>query len=122
MTRFGNKISHAGNRCRRTWKPNAQKKRVKSEVLGEEFRFWMTARVIKTIKRFGGFDQYLLRTRDEKIRFPKAIELKKAIKKILQDRGVSSPQRVLLATDPGKLASPSAPTQPNTNKVSAPLP
>ena len=42
----GNKVSHAKNRTRRTWKPNLIK--VKTEVGGTAFKVKMCARCLKS--------------------------------------------------------------------------
>lgn len=79
MIQFGNKISFAENKTRRTWKPNVQKKTVFSETLQRKLTFRMTTHVIRCIRKFGGIDQYLIKTRDSEIKYPKAIELKEEI-------------------------------------------
>jgi len=45
-TSFGNKVSHAKNRTRRTWKPNLVK--VKTEVEGSTFKVKMCTRCLKS--------------------------------------------------------------------------
>jgi len=45
-TGFGNKVSHAKNRTRRTWKPNLVK--VKTEVEGTTFKVKMCTRCLKS--------------------------------------------------------------------------
>lgn len=82
MIQFGNKVSHAENKSRRTWKPNVQRSTVHSEALGRKFQFRMTTKAMRNIKKAGGLDEYLLKTKDSEIKFPFAIRLKEQIKDI----------------------------------------
>lgn len=50
-----------------------------SETLQEKFKWRMTTYVMRCIRKFGGLDEYLLRTRDSEIKFPVAIEVKRRI-------------------------------------------
>ena len=59
----GNKVSKAKNKTRRSWKPNARKKRFWSHTLGEMVQFNTTAAAIRTVERAGGLDNYVLRNR-----------------------------------------------------------
>lgn len=79
MIQFGNKISFAENKTRRTWKPNVQKKTLWSETLREPFKTKLTTYVMRCIRKFGGFDEYLLRTKDSEIKYPRALEFKRRI-------------------------------------------
>lgn len=64
----GNKVSEdGGNKSRRTWRPNVQKKRLWSEGLQESFRLNVTTRVLRTIDKYGGLDAYLLGATDRKL-------------------------------------------------------
>ncbi|PXF48727.1 54S ribosomal protein L24, mitochondrial [Gracilariopsis chorda] len=79
MIQFGNQVSFAENKSRRTWKPNVQKKTVFSETLQRKLTFRMTTYVIRCIRKFGGIDEYLVRTSDDEIKYDKAIAIKKEI-------------------------------------------
>lgn len=50
-----------------------------SETLGRMLRFRMTTHAIRCIKKAGGIDQYLLKTKESEIKFPKALKLKEEI-------------------------------------------
>ena len=66
--RSGNKVSEdGGNKSRRKWYPNVQRKRLWSEELQESFQLKVTARVLKTIDKYGGLDAYLLNTSDRNL-------------------------------------------------------
>lgn len=52
-TRFGNRVSHAHNKTRRTWEPNMQKKRFFVASEGRYVRLRLTAQGIKLIDKLG---------------------------------------------------------------------
>lgn len=79
MIQFGNKISFAENKTRRTWKPNVQKKSMYSETLGRMLRFRMTTYVMRCIRKAGGLDEYLINTKNSELKFPFAIKMKEQI-------------------------------------------
>ena len=75
--KFGNRVSEdGGNKTRRRWLPNAQKKRVYSELLEEMIPMRVTAHALRCMDKAGGLDEYVLRTRDEDLRSVFALELK----------------------------------------------
>ena len=75
--KFGNRVSEdGGNKTRRRWLPNAQKKRVYSELLEEMIPMRVTAHALRCMDKAGGVDEYVLRTRDEDLRGVFALELK----------------------------------------------
>ncbi|KAK5046023.1 hypothetical protein LTR84_008810 [Exophiala bonariae] len=57
----GNKISKGRNKGKtlRHWFPNVRLETVRSEALNRELRIPITARVMRTIKKCGGLDEYL---------------------------------------------------------------
>lgn len=79
MIQFGNQVSFAENKTRRTWKPNVQVKSMYSESLQKMLRFRMTTHVMRCIKKAGGIDEYLVKTADSELKYPKAIDLKRDI-------------------------------------------
>lgn len=68
--RFGNRITSEkwGTRVRRTFKPNVQRKRLWSKSLGVFVRCRVTTRVLKTIDRCGGIDEYVLGDKPARIK------------------------------------------------------
>lgn len=59
--RFGNKVSERNEiKTRRTWKPNIRYKKLYSESLGRQLRLRVAMRVLRTIEKCGGLDEYLL--------------------------------------------------------------
>jgi ribosomal protein L28 len=79
MIGFGNKISFAENKSRRTWKPNVQVKSMYSETLCRQLKFRMTTHAMRCIRKAGGIDEYLLRADDSEIKYPVALEIKRQI-------------------------------------------
>jgi large subunit ribosomal protein L28 len=77
----GNQISFSGQRTRRKWFPNIQRKVFYSELLQRHFRLQVTTRVLRTIDKKGGFDNYLLLTPPEKLDLGRAIELRELLVK-----------------------------------------
>lgn len=60
-TRFGNVVAaRHGNKSRARWLPNRHTKRLWSPALHAFVRTRMTARVLRTVDRLGGVDEYLL--------------------------------------------------------------
>ena len=61
MIRFGNTVSSKNEiKNRRTWKPNIHWKRLWSESLNKFVRTRVHTRVLRTIDKVGGLDEYLL--------------------------------------------------------------
>jgi len=58
---FGNKVSERNEiKSRRRWKPNIHSKRLWSEAMEKFVRVKVQARVLRTIDKVGGLDEYLL--------------------------------------------------------------
>ncbi|KAH8754733.1 hypothetical protein BGZ57DRAFT_69645 [Hyaloscypha finlandica] len=59
--RFGNMVSEKNEiKTRRYWRPNVQLKRLWSEALQAYIRLRITTRVLRTVDKVGGLDEYLL--------------------------------------------------------------
>ena len=52
-TRFGNRVSHANNKTRRTWEPNMQSKRFWVASQNRYVRLTLSAQGIKLIDKVG---------------------------------------------------------------------
>jgi ribosomal protein L28 len=46
-----------------TMKPNIQKKKLRSDILGKDFKMWISMKARKCIMKAGSLDNYLLKTR-----------------------------------------------------------
>jgi ribosomal protein L28 len=108
MIQFGNKVSFAENKSRRTWKPNVQVKSMYSETLQRMLRFRMTTHVMRCIKKAGGIDGYLMKAKDSELKYPRAIEYKRDMLAIHQELRRGAPGAGPSA-GPGGPLSPSAP-------------
>jgi large subunit ribosomal protein L28 len=74
----GNNVSHSERKTKRTFKPNLHKKRLFSYILGTSFRLRITPRALKAIEFKGGFDSYMLKSRNSSLS-AKALKIKKQI-------------------------------------------
>ena len=77
---FGNNVSKANNKTRRKFNPNMQSATFKSELLNKNIRLNVATSSIRTVTKFGGIDEFLIRTKSKKLSL-KA----KRIRKTLQD-------------------------------------
>lgn len=70
MIRFGNKISKGRNegKTRRSWKPNVRRKKIWSDALNKFLFIKVTRRVLRTIRKSDGLDNYLLDDRPGRIK------------------------------------------------------
>ncbi|KAI0301425.1 mitochondrial 50S ribosomal protein L28-like protein [Russula brevipes] len=62
---YGNNVPFSKKKTRRSWLPNIQSKRLFSDALGENVRVKLTTRALKTIRKYGGIDQYVLNTKSD---------------------------------------------------------
>ena len=67
---FGNKISKGRNKgkTRRAWYPNVRLETIRSEALDRDLTIRITAQCMRTIKKCGGLDQYLLGDKPARIK------------------------------------------------------
>ena len=64
---FGNNVSKANNKTRRKFNPNMQSATFKSELLNKNIRFNVATSSIRTVTKFGGIDEFLIRTKSKKL-------------------------------------------------------
>ena len=77
---YGNTVSHANNRVRRTFRPNLVQTTLLSDALNQQFRFRVSANALRTVEHSGGLDAYLLAARNS-VLSEKAKKIKKKIEK-----------------------------------------
>ncbi|OAV99577.1 hypothetical protein PTTG_00818 [Puccinia triticina 1-1 BBBD Race 1] len=65
--RAGDNVSKSKHRTKRTWKPNVQKTKLWSEVLGQSLQLRVTSAALKTIDRMGGLDRYVLQMSEQRL-------------------------------------------------------
>ncbi|MFN3991760.1 MAG: 50S ribosomal protein L28 [Tabrizicola flagellatus] len=76
----GNTVSHANNKSRRRFLPNLNEVTLISDVLGQSFKFRVTAAALRSVDHRGGLDAFLAKARDEELS-PTALKIKKDIAK-----------------------------------------
>lgn len=77
---FGNNVSHANNKTRRTFLPNIQDTTVYSEVLKRKIGIRISPAGLRTLDHVGGLDAYLKKTAKTKVH-PKLRAIKAEIEK-----------------------------------------
>tara|TARA_Y100001970_G_scaffold273818_1_gene372541 strand:- start:2207 stop:2497 length:291 start_codon:yes stop_codon:yes gene_type:complete len=78
---FGNNVSKANNKTRRKFNPNMQSATFKSELLNKNIRFNVATSSIRTVTKFGGIDEFLIRTKSKKLSL-KAKRIRKTIQRV----------------------------------------
>ena len=76
----GNNISHANNKTRRRFLPNLNDVTLISDVLGQSFKFRVTAAALRSVDHRGGLDAYLAKAKDDELS-ANALKIKKDIAK-----------------------------------------
>ena len=76
----GNTISHANNKSRRRFLPNLNEVTMISDVLGQSFKFRVSAAALRSVDHRGGLDAYLAKAKDEELS-ANALKVKKDIAK-----------------------------------------
>jgi large subunit ribosomal protein L28 len=67
--RFGNMVSEKNEiKTRRHWRPNVHYKRLWSESLEQHIRIRITTKVLRTVDKCGGLDEYLLGEKAQRIK------------------------------------------------------
>ncbi|KAG6878085.1 hypothetical protein C0993_012412 [Termitomyces sp. T159_Od127] len=82
---YGNNVPFSKHKTRRTWLPNVQRKRLPSEALGEDVRVKLTTRALRTIKKYGGIDNYVEKS-SAKILGPEGLRIRLQIRDHLAQR------------------------------------
>jgi large subunit ribosomal protein L28 len=69
MIQFGNNVSHkTETKTRRYWKPNVLSKSLYSVALKKKIKLRITSKVLKTMDREGGLDEYLLKDNEHRLK------------------------------------------------------
>jgi len=76
----GNTVSHANNKSRRRFLPNLNEVTLISDVLGQSFKFRVTAAALRSVDHRGGLDAYLAKAKDDELS-ANALKIKKDIAK-----------------------------------------
>ena len=78
---FGNNVSKANNKTKKKFIPNIQSITFKSDILRQNLRLSVAASTVRTVTKFGGIDEFLIRTKNKNLS-PKAKKFQKVIRKI----------------------------------------
>lgn len=65
---FGNSVSESKHKTRRRWLPNIVRKELWSEALNKKIDIRLTTKVLKTISKEGGIDNYLTKEKSARIK------------------------------------------------------
>ncbi|KAJ2177481.1 hypothetical protein EV181_006520 [Coemansia sp. RSA 532] len=76
---YGNNKPNSLHKTRRTWLPNIQKVTLFSSLLNTKMRINVTTRVLRTIDKKGGLDNYLLETKDKNINSEFGLKIKQQL-------------------------------------------
>jgi large subunit ribosomal protein L28 len=82
----GHKVSHSNIKTKRRFLPNLLNVTLMSESLGKSFKLRISANALKSVDHRGGLDAFLAKARDMDLS-PKALEIKRAVKKKLAAAG-----------------------------------
>ncbi len=78
----GNNVSHANNKTKRRFLPNLNDVTLTSDVLGQSFKFRISAAALRTVDHRGGLDGFMAKAKDAELS-AKALKVKKNIAKQL---------------------------------------
>ena len=76
----GNNVSHANNKTKRTFLPNLQNVTLLSEALEKSVKLRVSTHGLRSVEHVGGLDNWLTKTRAEKLS-PRAAKLKRELAK-----------------------------------------
>ncbi len=81
----GNNVSHANNKTRRRFLPNLCDVTLMSDALQRSVQLRISAHALRTVDHRGGLDAFLLKATDAELS-PKALKLKRELRKVLAER------------------------------------
>lgn len=81
----GHNVSHSNRKTKRKFRPNVQKVRFASDVLGRNVELRVTTRAVRTVQRAGGLDAFLIGADAAKLALP-AARLKRDVHRALSGK------------------------------------
>jgi len=84
----GHNVSHANNKTRRRFLPNLCDVTLMSDALERSVQMRVSAHALRSVDHRGGLDSFLLKAADAELS-PKALKLKREIRKALAGREAS---------------------------------
>lgn len=76
----GHNVSHANNKTKRRFLPNLCRVTLRSDKLGRDFRFRITAAALRSVDHVGGLDAFLGKAKDDALS-PAALKVKRELAK-----------------------------------------
>jgi large subunit ribosomal protein L28 len=86
----GHKVSHSNRKTKRRFLPNLVNVRLTSDTLGRSVRLRISTSAIKTVDHRGGLDAFLAKAKETELS-PRALDLKREVKKKLAGASASAP-------------------------------
>jgi large subunit ribosomal protein L28 len=86
----GNNVSHSQRKTRRRFLPNLQNVTLRSDAMGQNLKFKITAATLRTVNFKGGLDSFLINTRAAKLT-ESARKLRKKIQKKIDLKSEATP-------------------------------
>ncbi|KAN0114327.1 54S ribosomal protein L24, mitochondrial [Russula decolorans] len=86
---YGNNVPFSKKKTRRSWLPNIQSKRLYSDALSETVRVKLSTRALKTIRKYGGIDQYVLNTKSDLLGW-EGMRLRVAVREAQEKKGLEA--------------------------------
>jgi large subunit ribosomal protein L28 len=81
---IGHKVSHSNIKTKRSFEPNLVNVTLASDALGRSFKLRVTAAALRSVDHRGGFDQFLLKSREDELS-PRAAKIRRDLKKKLSE-------------------------------------
>ena len=86
----GHKVSHSNRKTKRRFLPNLVNVRLTSDTLGRSVRLRISTSAVKTVDHRGGLDAFLAKAKETELS-PRALDLKREVKKKLASASASPP-------------------------------
>jgi len=81
----GHNVSHANNKTRRRFLPNLNDVTLMSDTLQRSVQMRISIHALRTVDHRGGLDAFLMKASDAQLS-PKALKLKRELRKVLAER------------------------------------
>ncbi|ASK88709.1 50S ribosomal protein L28 [Sphingorhabdus sp. SMR4y] len=82
----GNNVSHAKNRTKKTFLPNLQNVTLLSDTLGKGVKLRVSTHGLRSVEHVGGLDNWLLKTKDDKL----SLRVKRIKKEIVKKQAAAA--------------------------------
>lgn len=102
-SQYGNNVSHAQNKSRRTFKVNVQNVSLVSEALDKVLRLKIAVNTLRSIEHNGGLDNFLVTASDRNLS-DEGVKLKRKVKKALVEKGGLKKPEAKVTTRPSAKA------------------